>query len=137
MRISSLFVLISISALADSKLPPSATHKIDFEKEVQPILAQKCHACHGDEAQQSGLRLDKRQNAMRGGDYGPVIMAGNSAGSIRPEMKLTLRPSLSSLAMIKVARWSRHAARAWAITGLSLHLPDSTSTNSPSNSVCR
>ena len=86
MRSSLILVLISTAALAAPKLPPPATHKIDFEKEVQPILAQKCHACHGDEAQQSGLRLDKRQNAMRGGDYGPVIMAGNSAGS-----KLILR----------------------------------------------
>jgi ankyrin repeat protein len=31
--------------------------------------------------QQSGLRLDKRQNAMRGGDYGPVIIPGKSAES--------------------------------------------------------
>ena len=86
MRIVSLLALLSASAFADSKLPPAATHKVDFEKDVQPILAQKCHACHGDETQQSGLRLDKRQNAMRGGDYGPVIIAGNSAGS-----KLILR----------------------------------------------
>ena len=90
MRIASLLVILSVSlsvsAFADAKLPPAATHKIDFEKDVQPILAQKCHACHGDDAQQSGLRLDKRQNAMRGGDYGPVIMPGNSAGS-----KLILR----------------------------------------------
>jgi len=86
MRICTLVFLISVPAFAEVKLPPAATHKIDFEKDVQPILAQKCHACHGDDAQQSGLRLDKRQNAMRGGDYGPVIMAGNSAGS-----KLILR----------------------------------------------
>src|SRR6185503_2978168 len=66
---------------AQTKLPPAATRKIDYEKDVQPILAQKCHSCHGEEAQQSGLRLDKRQNAMRGGDYGPVIIPGKSAES--------------------------------------------------------
>jgi hypothetical protein len=32
------------------------------------------------------LRLDKRQNALRGGDYGPVIIQGKSA-----ESKLILR----------------------------------------------
>src|ERR1700733_7341541 len=62
-------------------MPPSANRKVDFEKDVQPILAQKCYSCHGDDAQQSGLRLDKRQNALRGGDYGPVINVGNSADS--------------------------------------------------------
>lgn len=30
---------------------------------------------------QGGLRLDRRQQAMRGGDYGPVIIAGDSANS--------------------------------------------------------
>ncbi|MBY0508284.1 MAG: ankyrin repeat domain-containing protein [Bryobacteraceae bacterium] len=58
-----------------------STPRVDFEKEVQPILAEKCHSCHGAEVQQSGLRLDKRQNALRGGDYGPVIVPGKSAES--------------------------------------------------------
>jgi hypothetical protein len=61
-------------AFAQTKLPPPANIRVDFEKDVQPILSQKCHSCHGDEVQQSGLRLDKRQNALRGGDYGPVIL---------------------------------------------------------------
>lgn len=68
------FLLAAISASA-------GTAKVDFTKDVEPILAQKCHSCHGPEAQQAGLRLDRRQNAMRGGDYGPVIVAGNSAAS--------------------------------------------------------
>src|SRR5215469_15617420 len=80
MRITVLLVTVSL-ALAQTKMPPSADRKVDFEKDVQPILAQKCHACHGEEIQQSGLRLDKRQNALRGGDYGPVIVIGKSAES--------------------------------------------------------
>ena len=59
----------------------AAESKVDFAKQVEPILAQKCHSCHGPDVQQSGLRLDKRQNAMRGGDYGPVIVPGKSAES--------------------------------------------------------
>jgi ankyrin repeat protein len=55
--------------------------KIDFEKHVQPLLAAKCFSCHGEQAQQAGLRLDRRQQALRGGDYGPVIIAGKSAES--------------------------------------------------------
>ncbi len=80
MRATLLLITVSL-AFADTKLPAPANFKVDFEKDVQPILAQKCHSCHGEEAQQSGLRLDKRQNALRGGDYGPVIMPGNSAES--------------------------------------------------------
>lgn len=80
MRTTLLLVTVSF-AFAETKLPPSANRKIDFEKDVEPIISQKCYSCHGEDAQQSGLRLDKRQNALRGGDYGPVIMPGNSAAS--------------------------------------------------------
>jgi ankyrin repeat protein len=66
---------------AQSAMPPPATAAVDYEKDVKPLLAQNCYACHGAEAQQSGLRLDLRQNALRGGDYGPVIIPGKSAES--------------------------------------------------------
>src|SRR5215813_14986601 len=79
-RVTVLLLTVA-SAYSQTKLPPPANFKIDFEKDVQPILAQKCHSCHGDEVQQSGLRLDRRQQALRGGDYGPVILPGKSAES--------------------------------------------------------
>src|SRR5207249_476590 len=62
--------------------PPSQpATKVDYDKDVRPILSQHCYSCHGDTAQQSGLRLDLRQNALRGGDYGPVIIPGKAAES--------------------------------------------------------
>ena len=63
------------------QLPPAATIKVDFNQHIQPLLAAKCFSCHGGEVTQGGLRLDRRQQAMRGGDYGPVIIAGDSAQS--------------------------------------------------------
>lgn len=80
MRTAVLIVTGSV-ALVAGPLPPSANRKVDFAKDVQPILEQKCYSCHGEAVQQSGLRLDRRQNALRGGDYGPVINVGNSAES--------------------------------------------------------
>ena len=80
-----LWLLASSISLAahgpQGQLPPAATTKVDYEKDVKPILAQNCYSCHGDAVQQSGLRLDLRQNALRGGDYGPVIVPGKSAES--------------------------------------------------------
>jgi ankyrin repeat protein/mono/diheme cytochrome c family protein len=66
---------------AQTKLPPAASRKVDYKQDIQPLLAQKCYACHGPEVQQAGLRLDLRQNALRGSDYGPVIKIGDSAAS--------------------------------------------------------
>lgn len=77
-----MFVFLTMTCpLAAQTLPAPAKVKVDFIKDVEPILAQKCHSCHGPEVQQSGLRLDRRQSAMRGGDYGPVIIPGKSAES--------------------------------------------------------
>src|SRR5215831_6745461 len=81
MRVTYLLLAVWVPLAAQTKLPPPADIKVDFQKDVQPILAQKCHSCHGEDVQQSGLRLDKRQNAMRGGDYGPVIKPGSGAES--------------------------------------------------------
>lgn len=73
-------------SMATAKLPPAAGVKIDFNAHVKPILAAKCFGCHGPRQAQSGLRLDRRQLALRGGDYGLVIVPGKSA-----ESKLILR----------------------------------------------
>jgi ankyrin repeat protein/mono/diheme cytochrome c family protein len=75
-----LFAAIPFAG-AQTKLPPATTRKVDYKQDIQPLLAQKCYSCHGPEVQQAGLRLDLRQNALRGGDYGPVIKAGDSAAS--------------------------------------------------------
>ena len=64
-----------------AQLPPAATTPVDYDKDVKPLLMQNCYSCHGAVVQQSGLRLDLRQNALRGGDYGPVIIPGKSGDS--------------------------------------------------------
>jgi ankyrin repeat protein len=74
-------VAASLAPAADIKLPPAATGPIDYLKHIKPLLSKHCYECHGNEKQQAGLRLDLRQNALRGGDYGPVIVPGKSAES--------------------------------------------------------
>ena len=60
---------------------PSPPRAIEYETDVKPILQAKCFGCHGPKQAQSGLRLDLRQNALRGGDYGVVIVPGRAAES--------------------------------------------------------
>ena len=67
--------------VAHAQAPSAAAARVDYDKDVKPLLAQHCYACHGEEVQQAGLRLDRRQPALRGGDYGPVIVPGKSADS--------------------------------------------------------
>lgn len=57
-----------------------ASGKVDFRRDVQPILKQFCIECHGPSQQMQGFRLDRRRDAMRGGTR-TVIVPGNSAAS--------------------------------------------------------
>jgi ankyrin repeat protein len=54
--------------------------KVDFARDVQPILRQQCYSCHGPAKQKNGFRLDRRHDAMRGGTVA-VIGPGNAEGS--------------------------------------------------------
>lgn len=54
-----------------------AGERIDFGRDIQPLLAKHCVRCHGPRKQEGGLRLDLRQRALRGGDSGPAIVPGN------------------------------------------------------------
>ncbi|MEO8426964.1 MAG: PSD1 and planctomycete cytochrome C domain-containing protein [Verrucomicrobiota bacterium] len=52
-----------------------------FEKNIQPLLQERCVKCHGPEKQKGGLRLDSRAELLRGGDDGLVIASGKSSES--------------------------------------------------------
>jgi mono/diheme cytochrome c family protein len=55
---------------------------VDFVHEVRPILEKHCYSCHGPEKQKSGLRLDIKADALRGGDsHAPNIVSGKSSES--------------------------------------------------------
>jgi mono/diheme cytochrome c family protein len=76
---------IPLSAAIDaSTLPPAAPGQIDFAKDIQPIFADHCASCHGPKKHESGLRLDQRAGAFRGGEtFGTnAIIPGNSAASV-------------------------------------------------------
>lgn len=82
MKTRALILFVSASlAFGDIAMPEPAKIQVDYAKHVVPILSAKCYSCHGSKQQQAGLRLDKRQNALRGGDYGVVIVQGKSAES--------------------------------------------------------
>lgn len=59
-----------------SPLSNAAESEIDFNRDVRPILSDKCYQCHGPDAdnQESEFRLDSRESAIADlGDYFGVV----------------------------------------------------------------
>ncbi len=59
-------------------LPPPLGRRVDFAADIQPLLAGHCVRCHGADAQEGGLRLDRKAAALAGGKRGPAIVPGHS-----------------------------------------------------------
>jgi mono/diheme cytochrome c family protein len=60
----------------------AAEREVDFDRDVRPIFARHCFDCHGPDARESNLRLDRRASLLRGGDSGePAIVPGQSGDS--------------------------------------------------------
>jgi len=63
---------------------PASVHAADtppealahFEKEVRPLLIEKCQKCHGAKKEEASLRVDSRAALLKGGDGGPAIVPG-------------------------------------------------------------
>src|SRR5262249_52317199 len=59
----------------EAKDPPSG--KVDFTKDVAPILQEHCIRCHGTEKKPKGkLNLATKAAAMKGGESGACIVPG-------------------------------------------------------------
>jgi len=56
---------------------------LDFGRDIQPILSNRCYACHGQDAEtrEGELRLDRRDDALAGGESGPAIVPGDPDAS--------------------------------------------------------
>lgn len=72
------FAVWSFAALA---LTVPASAAVDFAREIEPIFHQRCYLCHGSEQQMSGLRLDRRETALKGGVSGAVIVPRDPSAS--------------------------------------------------------
>lgn len=62
-------------------LPPASPMKVDFLKDIQPLLRTRCFECHSAGNEEGGLNLGIRQRVSEGSDSGPVFVKGDSVNS--------------------------------------------------------
>jgi ankyrin repeat protein len=81
---SSIIRALLCACLLGGVLAAQVPAKVDFVRDVQPILAEHCVECHGPSQQMRGLRLDRRRDALpnRVGANGARIIPGDSARSV-------------------------------------------------------
>ena len=107
-----LLAFITATSIADEA--------VDFVRDVRPLFEKHCYSCHAEEKQKSGLRLDIKSEAFKGGElYGPSVVAGDGDSSpliqfIRDEdADLQMPPEgerLSAAEIATLVRWVEQGA---------------------------
>jgi uncharacterized membrane protein len=101
---------VASTPLQAQKRPPRAK-KVDFTKQVAPILRKYCAACHNPDEAAGKLLLDTYAGMLKGGKNGAVITPGRSdlsrmirliTGKDKPQMppKDNERPTAKELAVL-------------------------------------
>ena len=76
-------------------MSPLEAASVDFSREIQPLLARKCFACHGPDKQEGGLRLDQPAGAVAELESGGrAIVAGDRASSLILERITSTDPDI-------------------------------------------
>ncbi len=85
----STFFLLGMSTGRAAPVEP-ASRPVDFNRDIKPLLASRCYACHGpDEGKRKGkFRLDVKEEALK-----KAIKPGDAAGSILVKRLLNDDPS--------------------------------------------
>ena len=100
--------------------------------EVGSIFNARCVMCHMGENAPLGLRLDSMDGLLKGSQKGPVVRAGDPAGSelvrrikgiTQPRMPLTGPPFLSDEEIALIERWVASGLKAGAATAATLPTP--------------
>ncbi|MGE3805807.1 MAG: DUF1553 domain-containing protein [Gemmataceae bacterium] len=70
--------------LLASASPADDPRQAFFEKKIRPVLVEHCYKCHAVETkkQRGGLAVDSRDALLKGGESGPVLVAGKPAESL-------------------------------------------------------
>ncbi|HVS38182.1 MAG TPA: DUF1549 domain-containing protein, partial [Gemmataceae bacterium] len=78
-----LGILVALTAATPAWADAPATAGDEFfEKEVRPLLIDRCLKCHGGEKTRGGLKLTSRDAILQGGDTGPAAVPGKPNDSL-------------------------------------------------------
>ncbi len=120
-RVAGLFLLGALAVAQTNSVAPNPDGIAFFEKNIRPLLADRCYGCHSStlSAPLSGLLLDSQAGMLRGGKTGiPVIVAGKPEESLliaavrRVNKDLQMPPgkALDAFEIDNLAEWIKMGA---------------------------
>ena len=69
LRLALVLAAVPVAAQTGSVSPPGtsapAVPKVDFRRDIQPLLTEHCIECHGPEDQSGGFRFDRRSSVRK------------------------------------------------------------------------
>jgi hypothetical protein len=113
MRITASLALLAVAS-------PAFAAPVDFNRDIRPILASQCYACHGpdEKARKADLRLDVRDVAVKSGAIAPgkpemskllERIASKDSDEVMPPVK-SKKPPLSPEQIALVKQWIAEGA---------------------------
>ena len=86
---------LALAAVLSTGLVRGVAAKVDFNRDIRPILSENCFQCHGPDAakRKAGLRLDTRDGATQLNDG---VAAADFSGGIFPRPLAALAKTLNS-----------------------------------------
>jgi hypothetical protein len=119
--ISGSLALLPATALAQTQAAASPDY---FETNIRPVLAGYCYGCHTDSAL-GGLRLDSREDMIKGGQRGVAVVPGDPENSLLikairqtdPGLKMPLGGKLKDSEVANFVEWVK-AGAVWPKTAI-------------------
>jgi len=111
-------LLIAFIAFAGLHCSPVfAVEPASFDRDIKPLLQAKCAKCHSEKARKAELDLTSAAGLLKGGESGPVFLAGKPDKSLlyekvhSGEMPPKKEDRLSASEMEIIRRWIAEGAK--------------------------
>ena len=129
-RLMPVFHLLACCA-AFAQAPGLTGRKLDFGRDIHPVLNARCANCHSQSLRQGGLSVSTVDDLKKGGVSGAAIQPGNSEGSLLMDRITGKKPPLMPMGGQPLSDREIAMIRDWIDRGASVETGPAAATWTP------